>query len=227
MPDTSGNETELEARLKSENVNLREAIRGEREKNGVLSIWLKEDGDKVQALELQVDELVSLCRALLNRCSNCGGKGRVRILDIEDNCGVCTDDRRWIERLVRDTEKRKDEGCNTHDLQKDEAVREATESREKIGRLEARLSETLFQLQAIDPAWKMLLKQTPEGTIAPGRIHEMSDALAGTYVAEKTKYECGCEVVEQVPEIGYKLVSTVRCPQHAVGKRTPSKGEVR
>jgi|SRR5579871_2074871 len=36
-----------------ENVNLREAIRGEREKNGVLSIWLKEEGDRVKALELQ------------------------------------------------------------------------------------------------------------------------------------------------------------------------------
>jgi len=40
--------------LLSENLNLREAIRGEREKNGVLSIWLKEEGDKVKALELQI-----------------------------------------------------------------------------------------------------------------------------------------------------------------------------
>lgn len=50
-------------------------------------------------------ELSRMCRTLLGRCANCGGNGRVKILDYEDACGVCTDDRKRLE-VLTPSEKR-------------------------------------------------------------------------------------------------------------------------
>lgn len=60
--------------------------------------------ERDNALRL-IDELSRMCRALLGRCANCGGKGRVKILDYEDACGVCTDDRKRLE-VLSTSEKR-------------------------------------------------------------------------------------------------------------------------
>lgn len=57
--------------------------------------------------------------------------------------------------------------------------------RAQVEALLTKYDAAVSQIRGIDRVWKMLLRQTPEGTIPPGLIHEMSDALIGIYGADR------------------------------------------
>lgn len=75
---------------KEENVNLREAIREELEKSGVLSQWLVEEGDKLKETNRQFGELQKFLQRVTvaycsRACASDGGNGNV-ILNHTDLC---------------------------------------------------------------------------------------------------------------------------------------------
>jgi prefoldin subunit 5 len=66
------------------------------------------------------------------------------------------------------------------------------------------LGESRANIRALDDAWRDILASLPEGTLPPGLIHTMSDALSGIYVTTPLVVPCPiCGAIPSVPEAAH------------------------